>query len=788
MSYPIKLMAGMPLLFSIFITGCGGSHSLPSPVYAAVPATACGVATVAATATSSDVRFIDPVNVSDAGGLSEHPAVAAGSNGKVYVAWDDDKEQKKDIFFRWSEDYGSTYQPAAQSAVNVSNTGNATVPAMAVGNTGIVHIAWQDVSRGPSEIFYARSVNADGVFSSASQVSMANAVGDNATQAQGVSLAVAPSTASAGAGNIYLAWAESNLTPNQSNAFTLKIARSTDRGVNFSLVQTYVPAASDVSPVNPALAVDTDGNLHVSWSESTRSGTTRTIQYAKSTDAGESFATPIQLDSGPTLSSPSIAVDGNSGVYIAWRNEPDPDHATIGFAVSINKGDNFSNPTSILVGSKKSISARLATGPGGTIYLSWTDNRGGNYDTYFSKSINQGNKFTEPVNFAPSAQGSLFTAIAVDDESNVYIAWDDNRYPNPPDTPEEVGNEGNFEILLARGKQDLPAVQAGLASPCPVTPNGDGNTDMTTITATFSEVLNWTLNIFAVDGSSVFQQAGSGASMVTVWDGRINGSSSVAADGLYTYSIAGFNSSDVASTTATGSLNLYTTAADAAPAIVVTTSGVVQTSTFQREAFAFSPNGDGFKDSDGISAQFNKPVNWTVQIKDSSGAVKRTLTGSGLNIDSDATRWDGKDDAGNPLPEGNYIVSLSIMDGQGRSASCGQLPVACLNMEIDTTVPDVSGAGVSPTTYNPPGELTISGTPTETALITIYVYNQVGVLVRKANREFRDAGTLFSVPWDGKDSNAQTVTPGSYEVYMWCRDRAGNTAATYPIKIAFTVQ
>ena len=786
----IKKTTLILLSVAMLITGCGGKHGKEATVYPAVPATACGVATVAATALSPDVRFIDPVNVSSAGGLSEHPSIAVGDSGRVYVAWDDDKNLNKDIFFRRSDDYGGTYQPTAASAINVSKTGTATIPVMGVANNGTIHVAWQDVSRGPSEIFYARSTDGGVTFANASQVSSVNVLGDTTTQALGVFLAI--DHASGVSGNIYLAWSEST-----SSGGLLQLARSTDGGARFSIVNTYIPVGMGASTTTVALAVDNGGNLHLAWAESLiESGITiRKMRYTKSTDAGATFlpATPIELARGNTVVSPTVATDGN-WVYVAWRNEDDKH---IHFAASSDGGISFGTEFSIVPNSGRSISPRLATGPDGTLYMSWTDNSAGNYDTYYSKSTDHGSTFTTPVNFAPSAQGSLFTAITVDKESNIYIAWDDNRYSNPPDTPEAIGNEGNFEILLARGKLGLPAVQDALAAPCPVTPNGDNNADTTNITAHFSELLNWTLNIFASDGSSVFQQAGSGTEIGTTWDGSNQGA--VVADGLYTYSISGHNSSGVASTTATGSIDLYTTAADAAPAIVVTdvvtVSGVVQTSTFQREAFAFSPNGDGFKDSDGISAHFNKPVNWVIQIKDSGGTVQRTLRGSGIILDSNVTRWDGKDEAGNIVPEGAYNVGITITDGQGLSASCGRQPVPCLTMEIDTTRPSVLNAlltppdASNPPVYNPAaGSAVISGTPTELSLITIYIYNQVGVLIRKVDRNFRDVGVPFSVSWDGKDSNGQAVTPGNYEVYMWCRDRAGNTAATYPIQLGFTVQ
>ncbi len=769
---------GILVLFSVFITGCGGSHppaTIPPIVYPPVPDTACGVATVAATALSADVRFIDPVNLSDAGGLSEHPSIATASGGKVYVAWDDDKNLNKEIYFKISDDFGSTYG----ASINVSHTGVASVPSLGVGGDGVIHVAWQDLTDGPAEIRYARSTDVGATFSSSVRVSTANTIAAPSSQESGVFLAVAPG-ASTEPGNIYMAWSETDLERLQ---FRLKVARSTDNGANFSIIHEYTPP-DNATADTVSMTVDATGNLHMVWSELLRSmtATGRQIKYFKSTDAGVTFTPPILLAEGNTLFYPTITTyhDDPSNiqrVYIAWRNEDD---TRIHFASSSNGGSTFSSDSVIVPNANLSLqlSPRLATGPDGTIYMAWTDNRTGNYETHYTKSTDQGLTFATPVNFSPSAQGSLFIAIAVDDESNIYIAWDDNRYVNPPDTPEEIGNEGNFEILVARGKQGLPAVQSASASPCPLTPNGDNDAEITTFSAQFSEILNWDLKVFAPDGSTVvFQQSGSGNSLDGItWDGT--DTSLPVADGLYNYTVSGTNVNGVVSTAANGSLVLYKTDEDAAPAIV----------SFSREAFAFSPNEDGFKDSDGISAQFNKPVNWTIQIKDSGETVIRTLTGSGITLDSNVTRWNGKDDAGNLLPEGTYNVAITIMDGVGQSASCGLQPIPCLIMEIDTTEPEVVNPALNTYEYTSGDVLTISGTPSELALITIYVYNQTGVLARKVDREFREANQAFAVTWDGKDSNGQDVMQGTYLIYMWCRDRAGNTAIDYPYNLEFTVR
>ena len=110
-------------------------------------------------------------------------------------------------------------------------------------------------------------------------------------------------------------------------------------------------------------------------------------------------------------------------------------------------------------------------------------------------------------------------------------------------------------------------------------------------------------------------------------------------------------------------------------------------------------------------------------------------------------------------------------------------------MEIDISPPAIENIKIDVTTFRPSiGQtITITGEPSELALVTIYVYNQVGVLTRQVDRSFLDANTPFEEVWDGKDSNDKLVTPGKYTFNTWCRDRAGNTAPIYPYELNFTV-
>jgi len=73
----------------------------------------------------------------------------------------------------------------------------------------------------------------------------------------------------------------------------------------------------------------------------------------------------------------------------------------------------------------------------------------------------------------------------------------------------------------------------------------------------------------------------------------------------------------------------------------------------------FSPNGDGIKDTNIVTAQFNGTVNWTVAFKDSSSQTVRTLSGNGSSM---SASWDGRGESNTPVPEGTYSWFVNCSD------------------------------------------------------------------------------------------------------------------------------
>jgi flagellar hook assembly protein FlgD len=121
----------------------------------------------------------------------------------------------------------------------------------------------------------------------------------------------------------------------------------------------------------------------------------------------------------------------------------------------------------------------------------------------------------------------------------------------------------------------------------------------------------------------------------------------------------------------------------------------------------FSPDDDGLKDTTTIVANITYQSNWTVDIKNSSGTLIRSYSGSGTFISS---TWDGKDSSGNFRPAGDYTVSITATEpvsGEVTSVSDRITIVFDPPTAITEAVTDLSMSGVTLNgTVNPKGSET----------------------------------------------------------------------------------
>ncbi len=289
-------------------------------------------------------------------------------------------------------------------------------------------------------------------------------------------------------------------------------------------------------------------------------------------------------------------------------------------------------------------------------------------------------------------------------------------------------------------------------------PDGDGNKDSFAITQKGSQEDVWKAEVSDAAGTPVRVWTFTAASPADLlWDGK-NDSGQVVPDGVYAYRIS---SVDRAGNSASARVENI---------IVNTQQPPVGVSI---DLAAFSPNGDGIKDS--INLIPNVPVRggisgWNLAVLDASGNERWSISGS--NAESLATRYSfaGKDNSGQLLPAGSYRTRLTVFYVNGHR------PVAYSpGFIIDITAPQAT-VSVSRTAFNPLGDadvtVTISQTGSEEERWTGDMTNAAGLAVK--------TWTFIGVPdptvvWDGSDNAGKVVPDGAYTYRLSATDKAGNS-------------
>ena len=192
--------------------------------------------------------------------------------------------------------------------------------------------------------------------------------------------------------------------------------------------------------LDPSLAADGAGGVYVAYVETALDA--GDIWIVISSDGGVSFPfrTRVDDDTGTRRqSNPSLAVDGAGVLYIAWEgyNAVPPTDSEIRFSRSLDGGvtwgDGVRNNNDLTLNNDPTgfqLEPALVPFGAGTVHVTWTDNRRGKSDTFFSTSTDSGVTWLSPnIRVNPDAGPDPVSqpAIAVDAAGIIFIANRDNR-------------------------------------------------------------------------------------------------------------------------------------------------------------------------------------------------------------------------------------------------------------------------------------------------------------------------------------------------------------------------
>ncbi len=178
----------------------------------------------------------------------------------------------------------------------------------------------------------------------------------------------------------------------------------------------------------------------------------------------------------------------------------------------------------------------------------------------------------------------------------------------------------------------------------------------------------------------------------------------------------------------------------------------------------FSPNGDGNRDEQIFNITTIGTDTWEAALLDENGNTIQTWE---WNSSAPALRWDGKDQAGNPMPDGNYSFTLQSIDDAGNSYN-----EDIQNIVLDARIPraflTVSAASFAPKDGNDDTvRFAIILDPKDgMSNWKLDIKDIRGTVIRQFPAQNETSAVIpDSIAWDGKDA-AGIVREGAYTAQL----------------------
>lgn len=207
---------------------------------------------------------------------------------------------------------------------------------------------------------------------------------------------------------------------------------SSDTGVTWS---ADVRLTNNASNSQTPRIVISGTNLHAVWQDN-RNGNYE-VYYKRSTDNGANWEPDTRLTSNSSWSLfPTTAVS-DSGVYVLWMDDRDGNRETY-FKRSIDNGTTWSSDTRLSNDADWTWSPALAVSQD-TIHAVWYESdAGGNLgkDIHYVRSTSAGLTWDPPINLTNDPGVSMGPAVGASG-STVHVTWEDNR-------------DGNYEVYYKR--------------------------------------------------------------------------------------------------------------------------------------------------------------------------------------------------------------------------------------------------------------------------------------------------------------------------------------------------
>ncbi len=319
----------------------------------------------------------------------------------------------------------SNWKWITTEVVSTESTGGSYSPSLAVDSAGNVHIAWEDWSGTDPDIFYKRW-----------EASTSSWFTTEVVSTESTDISTNPSLAVDTLGNIHIAWEDWTFNYAGSGGDTDIFYKRWDAFTSSWTTTEVVSTESTSTSRFPTLAVDTEENVHIAWFDETDyagSGIDTDIFY-KRWEASTSLWTTTEVvstESASTSTNPSLTTDTSNDVHIAWSDATGTD-----WDIFYKRWDAFTSSwiTTEVVSTEStgySTNPSLATDTAGDVHIAWKDytdyaGSGTDHDIFYKCWYASTSSWTTTeVVSTESTADSQYPSLAIDSANNIHVAWFD---------------------------------------------------------------------------------------------------------------------------------------------------------------------------------------------------------------------------------------------------------------------------------------------------------------------------------------------------------------------------
>ena len=186
-----------------------------------------------------------------------------------------------------------------------------------------------------------------------------------------------------------------------------------------------------------------------------------------------------------------------------------------------------------------------------------------------------------------------------------------------------------------------------------------------------------------------------------------------------------------------------------------------------------------------LSYTLNTQASAMVRVYKADGTAVRALASGKLQQGNVVLTWNTKDDSGNLVPTGEYIMKASFANGNGtKTLTSSTITVLVPDPNVLTASLSVTPGAV---TRNDWASVSIKLKNSHAAIASLKVVDADGDTVRTLETDKLHSTTSSTVKWNLKSDAGKLVAAGKYKVIYTVRDADGKTAtakATLTVKNA----